>query len=51
MSQDKLVKLKCSETGDIRYTRKNKKTVEKKLELKKYNPRLRKKTVWKETKK
>ena len=51
MSQDKLVKIKCTETGDIRYTRKNRKTVEKKLELKKYNPKLRKKTVYKEIKK
>jgi ribosomal protein L33 len=51
MSQDKLVKLKCAETGAVRYTRKNKKTVEKKLELRKYNSKLRKYTVWKEAKK
>jgi uncharacterized protein with PQ loop repeat len=28
MSQDKLVKIKCSETGHIRFTRKNRKTTE-----------------------
>lgn len=52
MSQDRLIKIKCAETGHVRYTRKNKKTDEgKKLELKKYNPKLRKYTVYKETKK
>jgi ribosomal protein L33 len=51
MSQEKLVKIKCQETGHIRFTRKNRKTVEKKLELKKYNPLLRKPTVYKEIKK
>jgi len=51
MSQDRLVKIKCQETGDIRYTRRNKKTSDKKLELKKYSSVLRKHTVWKELKK
>jgi large subunit ribosomal protein L33 len=51
MSQDKLIKIKCSETGHIRFTRKNKKNTEKKLELKKYNPELRRPTVYKEVKK
>lgn len=51
MSQDKLIKLKCSETGDILYTTKNRKTVANKLELKKYNSRLRKRTLYKEVKK
>lgn len=51
MSQDKLVKIKCQETGEIKYTRKNKKTTERKLELKKYNSKLRKHTVYKEVKK
>lgn len=52
MSQDKLVKIKCKETGDVIYTRKNKKTDEgKKLELKKYNSKLRRRTVYKEVKK
>ena len=51
MSQDRLVKIKCQETGQIRYTRKNRKTTERKLELKKYNPTLRKHTIHKEVKK
>ena len=51
MSQDKLVKIKCLETGDILYTRKNKKGVERKLELKKFNKKLKKRTIYKETKK
>lgn len=51
MSQDKLIKLKCSETGDIRYTRRTKRVGAEKLELKKYNPTLRKVTVYKEMKK
>jgi len=51
MSQDRLIKIKCTETGDQIWTRKNKKTTEGKLELKKYNPKLRKHTVWKEMKK
>jgi len=52
MSQDKLVKIKCQETGDIKWTRKNKKTDEGvKLEIKKYNPKLRKHTIHKELKK
>ncbi len=51
MSQDKLVKIKCQETGEIKYTRKNRKTTERKLELRKYNSTLRKHTVYKEVKK
>ena len=51
MSQDKLVKIKCTETGDVLYTRKNKKGVERKLELKKFNTKLKKRTVYKESKK
>lgn len=51
MSQDKLIKIKCQETGDILYTTRNKKNGDKKLELKKYNPKLRKHTVHKEIKK
>jgi len=50
MSQDRLIKIKCQETGQIKYTRKNRKTTERKLELKKYNPILRKHTVHKEIK-
>jgi large subunit ribosomal protein L33 len=51
MSQDKLIKIKSNDSGHIRYTRKNKKTVEKKLELKKYDPVTRKPAVYKEIKK
>lgn len=51
MSQNHLVKIKCTETGDIMHTRKNKKGVERKLEVKKFNKKLKKRTIWKETKK
>jgi ribosomal protein L33 len=51
MSQDNLVKIKCQETGQIMHTRKNRKGVERKLELKKFNSTLKKRTIWKETKK
>ena len=54
MSQDKLIKLKCSETGDIMFTTVNKKNridPKDKLELMKYNKKLRKRTLWKEMKK
>lgn len=51
MSQDKLIQLKNKSTGEVYWTRKNKKTVEKKLELKKYSAKLRKHVVFKETKK
>ncbi len=52
MPQDHIIKMKCSETGHINYiTRKNKKQNPDKLELKKYNPVLRKRTIHKETKK
>ena len=50
-SQKHLTKIKSSETGHIRYTRKNKKQVERKLEFKKYDPIARKHVVYKETKK
>lgn len=47
-----LIKMKCSECGRVNYyTRKNKKTSEKKLELKKHCRWCRKHTVHKETKK
>lgn len=51
MSQDKLVKIKCAETKEVKYTRRNKKNGDKKLELKKYSPKLRKVMVFKEMKK
>lgn len=51
MSQDHLVKLKSTESKHIRYDVRNKKRVEKKLELKKYDPTLRKHVTYKEVKK
>lgn len=51
MSQDQLIVLKHAATGEVYYTRKNKKLVTKKVELKKYSPKLRKHVVFKEAKK
>jgi ribosomal protein L33 len=51
MSQEKLVKIQNKETKTIYFTRKNKKTVQKKLELKKYDKKLRKRVTFKEIKK
>lgn len=49
---ENLVRLKCSECDRINfYTRKNKKKVERKLELKKFCKRCRKSTLHKEAKK
>ena len=50
MSQDSLIVLKNKETGEIYWSRKNKKKVEKKIELKKYSAKLRKHVVFKEAK-
>jgi ribosomal protein L33 len=50
MSQDHLVKVK-SASGLVLFTRKNKKKVERKLELKKYDKNTRKREVFKEVKK
>jgi ribosomal protein L33 len=51
MSQEKLVKIQNKETKTTYFTRKNKKTVQKKLELKKYDKKLRKRVAFKEIKK
>jgi len=51
MSQDHIVKLKSTESKHMRYDNRNKKRVEKKLELRKYDPILRKHVVYKEVKK
>lgn len=51
MSQDQLIQLKHKGTGQVYYTRKNKKLVTRKIELKKYDPKTRKHVVFKETKK
>lgn len=50
MSQVNLVKLK-SPSGHVLFTRKNKKKVDRKIELKKYDPTTRKREVFKEVKK
>ena len=56
MSQDHLIKFvsvgdeKGVGKGHTYYSRKNKKSVERKLEFKKYNPEARKHTVYKEKK-
>lgn len=49
--QDKLIIIKNKETGEVYYTRKNKKKVERKIELKKYSKTLRKHVTFKEAKK
>lgn len=51
MSQDQLIKLSNKETGEVYWTRKNKKKVERKIELKKYSKKLRKRVTFKESKK
>ena len=51
MSQDNLIILKNKETGEVYYTRKNKRKVERKIELMKYSKVLRKRVKFKEAKK
>ncbi len=51
MSQDRLIKLKSTKSGHIMWTRKNKKKVERKIELQKFDPTLRKRVTYKEAKK
>lgn len=51
MSQDHLILIRNKETGEVYHTRKNKKKVERKIELKKYSKKLRKRVVFKEAKK
>lgn len=50
MSQVNLIKLK-SASGHVIFTRKNKKKVERKLEVTKYDPNTRKRETFKEVKK
>lgn len=50
MSQDNLIVLKHKATGEVYWTRKNKRKVERKIELKKYSKKLRKHVVFKEAK-
>lgn len=51
MSQDQLIKLKSTESGYMYYTRKNKKLVTRKIELKKFDPIARKHVIFREVKK
>lgn len=52
MSQDNLIKLKSSASGHIIWTRKNKKKLSTvKLSLKKFDPKAKKRVVYKEAKK
>ncbi len=49
--QTRLIQLKNKDTGEIYWTAKNKRKVERKIELKKYSSKLRKHVVFKEGKK
>ena len=51
MPQANLIKMKSTKSDTIVFTRKNKKKVERKLELKKYDPRTRQRETFKEVKK
>jgi large subunit ribosomal protein L33 len=51
MSQKSLIQLKNKETGEVYWTRKNKKKVARKVEYKKYSAKLRKHVSFKESKK
>ncbi len=51
MSQDRLIPLRNKETNEVYWTSKNKKKVERKIDLKKYSKKLRKRVSFKETKK
>ena len=51
MSQDNMIKLECSECKTINYfSRKNKKTLKERLEMKKYCKQCKKHAIHKETK-
>ena len=50
MSQDHITKLTCKETGNVYYTRKNRKQNPDPLSLRKYDSKLRKHVVYKESK-
>ncbi|MDD3531017.1 MAG: 50S ribosomal protein L33 [Candidatus Pacebacteria bacterium] len=51
MSQIRLIKLKSTKSPHVIWTRKNKKTVERKIELTKFDPTLKKRVLFKEAKK
>lgn len=50
MSQDQMIPIVNKGTGEVYFTRKNKKKVERKIELKKYDKKLRKRVVFNESK-
>lgn len=51
MAYKNTAKMECTETGQITYyVHKNKKKLTQRLELKKYNPKLKRHTVYKEVK-
>jgi len=51
MSQDRLIKLRSTKSDHVYWTRKNKKKVERKIELQKFDPTLRARVTYKEVKK
>ncbi|MES2994796.1 MAG: 50S ribosomal protein L33 [Patescibacteria group bacterium] len=51
MSQDRLIKLRSTKSDHVYWSRKNKKKVERKIELKKFDPTLREHVIYKEAKK
>ncbi len=51
MSQIRLIKLKSTKSSHVIWTRKNKKTTTRKIELTKFDPTLRKRVTFKEAKK
>ncbi len=52
MAQTNIARLKCTETGHIQYwSTRNKKSCPNPLKLKKYNPKLKRHTLYKEAKK
>lgn len=50
MSQDRLLRLKSTKSNHVIWTRKNKKKVERKIEVTKFDPTLRKRVLFKEAK-
>ena len=50
MSQDQLIAITNKKTGTVYWTRKNKRKVERKIELKKYDKTLRKRVIFTEVK-
>ncbi len=51
MSQDRLIKLKSTKSDFVVWTRKNKKKVDRKLEFMKFDPTIRRRVSFKETRK